>query len=560
MKIIDISLIVVSLISTGLSLSIIRGTNNNQNKIFSLFILSVGLWSFGIFYFISALSLSRALIYANTNYIIAAMIPLFFLHFSLLFPSEQKINKLSIISYYLPSIILVIGLIIEPHLILKDVYFSENSLVLAHVNPLGYWIYTLYFIVYVVLAYKNLFISFFSSKDNIAKVQLKLIFIGTIIPYTLAMFFDLILPPFNYSYVWIGPLLGLIVVLVLVYTIYKYHLLNVKIITAQFFTICLWIFILIRILVAKTDQEIIINLILFILSIIFGLLLTKSVFKEINQRKKIETLALDLTLLNSTLSEKVAEQTREVKKAYELEKKARRDLEKLNDTKDQFIMITQHNLRTPVTSIRWELESMLSGNYGSVSPEIEKALRNTDTSVNHLMGIVDDFLNITTLKVGSQILQISSANLKPLLEDVLHELRIDIENLHLSIEYPNDMQSWPMLKIDSNKMREVLLIVVENAVRYNIDHGKIIIKNQIENNIFKMTIENTGIGIVSEDKKSLFDRLFFRSKRAQSAHPTGMGIGLSVSKAVLRAHNGDINIHSDGENMGAVVTMSLPIV
>jgi signal transduction histidine kinase len=347
------------------------------------------------------------------------------------------------------------------------------------------------------------------------------------------------------------------------YSILKYRLFNIKVIATELLIFSLWIFISIRIFLATSIHEILIECCILLFTIVIGLITIRGTLKEITHREEIEILASDLKSLNSTLSQKVAEQTAEVRKAYELEKHARRDLEKLNETKDQFIMITQHHLRTPVTSIRWELESMLNGTYGRVGAMLKQALNDTNTSVARLTRIVDDFLNITALKVGSQILNIETGNLKPLVEDVINELKIDIGNMHLSVDYLHNGASWPDLQIDAGKMREVLLIILENAVKYNVDGGTIQIKTRlVEDNagrMFGMTIENTGVGLTTEDKEKLFTRHFFRSKRAQAANPIGMGIGLSVARAVVRAHHGDLAIESAGENTGAKVMLKLPL-
>ncbi|EFK96473.1 Adaptive-response sensory-kinase sasA [sediment metagenome] len=292
---------------------------------------------------------------------------------------------------------------------------------------------------------------------------------------------------------------------------------------------------------------------LFIAFLFLGYFLFKSLTREAKQKDQLKSL-------NSTLSQKVAEQTAEIRKAYELEKHARRDLEKLNETKDQFIMITQHHLRTPVMRITNGLETLFPNNGKGVDESRRQTLTETKASVARLSKIADDFLNISTIKVGSKILDISRNSLKPLLDDVLHELKIDIEKMHLSVNIPNDIASWPQLPIDTNKMREVLLIILENAVRYNIDGGKIDIQNRIDKSseeMFEMIIENTGVGISKEDISKLFNQNYFRSKVAQTANPVGMGIGLYVARAVVRAHHGELTIESDGENMGARIVLRL---
>ena len=291
---------------------------------------------------------------------------------------------------------------------------------------------------------------------------------------------------------------------------------------------------------------------IFIIFIILAYYLIQTALRESRQKDLLADL-------NLHLEQKVQEQTAEIRHAYEIEKRARADLEKLNDSKNQFIMITQHHLRTPVTSIRWGLEEALKGTYGTLKPQLEKALLDTQTAANRLQRIVDDFLSITALKVGSQILNIAPTSMLPLVEDVLAELHYDIEQKHVEVSFPTGAQSWPQLPMDAPKIREVILIVIENALRYNIEHGSIKIYTTTDNGSFLMTVENTGIGLTSEEKERLFTSLFYRGDAARSAHPIGMGVGLSVSRAIVRAHHGELSISSEGKGRGAKAVISIPI-
>lgn len=555
-----VSLFIACLIDVILIVLISLKKNKTLNNIFFiLFSFSVFIWVFSRLIFDFANSYFLYFI-TYSIYFGAALIPLALLFFIYTFPKKPLIlSKRSTYLLALPAIIIAISSYI-PNFIIKTIdYDSINMVRTISFGSFGYYLYFIYIVIYFLLSIIKMIQQLKITKGN-EHSQLEIIFSSIFISAVVGVVFNLVLPTFGYfNLFWVGPLFSIYMVLTITYAIIKYQLFDPKLIATEGFVFLLWILIFIRAIFSTGIIDQVINYFLLISFIIIGIYLIKNILKEVSAREKIEELAQDLQLFNSTLEQKVAEQTEEIRYAFELEKKAKRDLEKLNETKDQFIMITQHNLRTPITSIRWELEAMLSGTYGAPSTEMIQALKDTDISVKHLTRIVDDFLNITAIKAGSQILRISSGSLKQSLEDVLIELKIDIEDRKITVDYPNDIDSWPILKIDENKMREVILIIIENAIRYNIENGKIVIINKIENNNFVMTIENTGIGIINEDKNNLFNKLFFRSKRAQTTNPNGMGIGLFVSRAILRAHHGDIKIFSEGENKGATVTLTLPL-
>jgi hypothetical protein len=188
--------------------------------------------------------------------------------------------------------------------------------------------------------------------------------------------------------------------------ILKHHLFNIKVIAVQLITFALWIFILIRTMLSETPKDFMIQGSLLLITVIFGVILIRSVLHEMKQREQIEKLAKDIKLayaqvkdINEHLEDKIAEQTADVRRAYEVEKKARAELEELNKTKDQFITSTQHHLRTPMTSLKWELESIRNGARGPVGSELKEGLGNADESVRHLTDIIENFISITEKKV-----------------------------------------------------------------------------------------------------------------------------------------------------------------
>lgn len=345
---------------------------------------------------------------------------------------------------------------------------------------------------------------------------------------------------------------------IILYNTTDLRIFNIKISGKNLLIVTLWILIASLVLITDLFMSQIVITITFIISVIVGIILIKSSNRDRNQLETISTLAASLESLNSTLSEKVEEQTKEIKKSYELERKARRELEKLSETKDKFISIAQHNLRIPITNIKNKINSAISRTATDTDTTTTNILNETNKSIDYLTEIADDFKNIAKLNSNSQILNTSNATLLPILENILRELKIDIENMGIEVTYPSHTSDWPELKIDANRIKEVFMVILENAVRYNFKNGKINIKTKTTGDNFEIKIFNTGIGLTLDENKQLFNRSFYRSKIAKELNPIGMGIGLSLSRSIVEAHHGTLEISSKGINMGVTVNITLP--
>ncbi len=430
----------------------------------------------------------------------------------------------------------------------------------------GLPIYTVYYFILTFLILWKLYKSQKESSGSDKYKQFRIIFVGALATLIITAITSFILPYFKFFPLGIIDNVGFLIFLGLIaYSITKHHLFNIKVIAVELITFSLWTIMLIRTLIAPSFQNILIEGGLFTITVILGILLIRSTIHEIHQRENIETLAGNLQKayasvkdLNDHLEEKVLEQTKEIKAAYDVEKHAHDELVKLNDAKDQFIMITQHHLRTPITSLKWQIESTISGTYGFVSKTVKKALEETKGSTERLTHIINDFLNISAMRAGEDILSKSPTSLLPLLKDTVQELDIMITKQNIKIIYPHEESNWPNLNIDVDKIKEVLVIVLENAIRYNKENGLVEIKTRLDKNNFILTIENPGIGISPEDKDKLFKEFFYRGNEAKKINTTGMGVGLSVAKAVIEAHGGNIWIDSDLEKSLTSVKISLP--
>ncbi len=267
--------------------------------------------------------------------------------------------------------------------------------------------------------------------------------------------------------------------------------------------------------------------------------------------------------LTHNLQNKVDEQTKEIKVAYEVEKKARLDLEELDKEKDQFILTTQHHLRTPLTIVKGYVETVLSGKNGKLNQEIEDSLKKAFAAVERLAKLMNEFLDISQLEVGKGIINKTTTNIKDLTADVLSELHEEIKNRQITVNmnFGNDSN----VSLDKERFRDALVNIVDNGLKYNKPNGSITITGEkfvhpIERDkkIFRLTIEDTGIGIPKDDFPKLFTQYFERGKEAQKVYTTGRGLGLVLARNIIQAHQGKIWAESDGENKGSKFIIELP--
>lgn len=255
-----------------------------------------------------------------------------------------------------------------------------------------------------------------------------------------------------------------------------------------------------------------------------------------------------------------------LKAAYETEKKARLEMENLDKVKSQFLLTTQHHLRSPLTVIKGHLELLLKNRAGPLAAPVQNSLQKIDDAINRLTKLVNDFLDISQLRVGKGIFNPQLMGLKPLLDSILDDLKDGIAKKQLTVSYESDPQLWSPVLVDPVRFREALYIFIDNAVKYNKENGRIIFSSEIKKHpsdaakkLFQLRIQDTGIGINKDDLDKLFIQSFARGKEAEKVHPLGKGIGLVLAKNIVEAHHGRVLVESEGADKGSKFIIELEI-
>lgn len=526
------------------------GSRNLSSRAFARSVFLVAAWIASVGLFVAARDYSIAIFYSRTTFLLGCIIAINFFYFFLVYPEDIRPPKIVSVTLITFSIILI-----YPFLFTNKVISGLFQIQAVHpwgweFGPMSFMFETVFFGLFawgIYILYKKAK----RQTELAARRNLILMVWAIIIGLIPASLICIILPRLGSFYFnWLGPIGEIMWIPAIAYLIIKYRQMNVRAVMTEALAIAMSVIFFINIFL-DAPMGIWDNIIEFIVFLVLAIYLIRGVLREAQQRDQLDDL-------NHNLETRVAAQTVEIKKAYESEKRSRLELEKLNDAKDQFIMISQHHLRTPVSSMLRAVEAPLKGTCGTVSPRLQSVLKEIKTSGNRLMHLVDDFLNITAIRVGSNILNQKNVSLKSAIGEVLAELDGPIKEMNVRVRCPHDMNHWPTLFIDYDKIRECLFVVIENAIRYNHLEGLISITTAIENNLFKIIIDNTGLGISKEESNKIGSALFYRGEYARKAYPIGMGVGLSTVKAIIHAHHGTFTIESDGENLGARVTIGLP--
>lgn len=528
----NIVLFTVSLITSYLSLLIIRDKAKYDNTVFALFILSVSFWALGIAFFNLSNNIDFSENIAKFYYISAASIPLFFSLFSLSFPFKNK--NILIYQNILIIVFCVISAVIifYPNFIIKNVILGDHNRVILDLK--SYYIYFAYFISLMVFSYINLLRSYFLNKTNseIAK-RVKYMSIGTLIPFLFGMYFNLILPITNYDYIWIGPIAALVVVFVVLYSIQKFKLFNTKVVFAEFFTFIICLLILIRAITTQDINEKYLNIGMFAVVSFFGFFLIKSVRKESSDNEKIQILANNLSKSNDKLED------------------ANVHLKELDQKKSEFMSLATHQLRAPLTAMRGYYSMIQDGTFGKINnPEIEDVINKISRSTTDLTMIVEDYLNISRIEQGKMQYNFNTLDIADIVNDVVKEVSPTVRHAGLTLNLTYDNTKKYMVSVDQGKIKQVVFNIIDNSIKYTPKGSITVSIKKTTNKKVLISVKDTGVGIKSGVIPQLFQK-FTRAPDASETNILGTGLGLYVADQILKAHNGGAWAESEGQGKGS---------
>jgi signal transduction histidine kinase len=456
-------------------------------------------------------------------------------HLARIFPKEQPVYGRSYTLLVLPAVSFVSLLTLTPLVFEKLKSVPVQGTIPAIQNGPLIGLFGLAVIVLVSAAVYKFVHCLFHSTGNLRK-QYGLIAAGTLVTFTLLITFNFILPTgFKIlTFIPFGAVFILPFVACTGYAIARYRLFNTRVVITEIFSFVIVIATLLQLVLSSSTLELMLRGAVFILVLIFDILLIKRTVSEVQSRELIEKQEKELEVTNSRLRE-------------------------LDKQKTEFLSYASHQLRTPLTAIKWSAAAILDKTYGDVPKNLSEPLR-TIYSESALMAVfINDYLNVTRIEQGKMEYRFVPVNLCSVLVEAEKELRGSIEGKGLSLNVQCD-EDRVMVWADPDKLTQVFTNLIDNAVKYT-PKGTITLalKKDTRESRVLVEIADTGIGMDEATRQKIFSK-FIRGENAIALNSAGSGLGLFIVKTFVEAHKGTVRIESSGLGKGSRFIIELPLL
>jgi len=212
-----------------------------------------------------------------------------------------------------------------------------------------------------------------------------------------------------------------------------------------------------------------------------------------------------------------------------------------------------HELRTPLSSIKGYMEGLIDGVLPAGAATFQQVYREAD----RLQRLVYDLQELSQVEAGAFDLNLQPTSVMDLVKAVMARLGRQFEDkgVALEIDVPSNL---PPVQVDGDRIGQVLLNLVGNALQYTPAGGEVCLRARREGGMVRLAVEDSGIGIAPEHLPRVFER-FYRVDRSRSRVGGGSGIGLTIARHLVEAHAGQIGVTSDGLDQGSTFSLTLPI-
>jgi signal transduction histidine kinase len=234
---------------------------------------------------------------------------------------------------------------------------------------------------------------------------------------------------------------------------------------------------------------------------------------------------------------------------------ANRELEVASQHKSEFLANMSHELRTPLNAILGFSEVLSERMFGDLNDKQDEYLKDIHASGQHLLSLINDILDLSKIEAGRMGLELTDFDLPTAIDNALTLIRERASRRGITLHQAVD-QRLGQIRGDERKIRQVLLNLLSNALKFTPEGGRIDVRSGLVEGMAEISVTDTGVGIAPEDQEVIFEE--FRQVGTAAKKVEGTGLGLALSRKFIELHRGGIRVESQ-VGVGSTFTFTLPL-
>jgi signal transduction histidine kinase len=428
-------------------------------------------------------------------------------------------------------VILLYGLVLGGLALGTDIVIRGSVIIGSTARPVfgdaGRWAFYGFVIVLTLLINWILMREYLGFPEE-RRAKLQYFLIGLLLFAGFNIVFNVVLPlAFDvYRYYWVGNYSVAFLLGFTAYAIVRRELFGVRTVLAAIFVATVGVLLAIDLLVFTEQATIqLFKGAVLVLILCFGYVLVRSVEREIQQRERLQEIA--------------------------------EELRRSDEAKTEFISIVSHQLRTPLNAIKGYLSLFLEGVYGKLDPEKRQPMDRLYRSSERLIHLVNDLLGVSRIQMGKIELDMGEVDLCEIVKSVVDEFGMVAEAKGIGLHASCPTGGVPLVAGDKQKLRDSVLNLVDNAIRYT-EKGSVEASVRREVNDLVVRVEDTGPGLDADEARTLFES-FQRGQVGRKQWAEGSGLGLYIAKEFITLHGGAIWAESPGKGLGSTFFIRIPL-
>jgi signal transduction histidine kinase len=319
--------------------------------------------------------------------------------------------------------------------------------------------------------------------------------------------------------------------IVMVFSITNLGVFKIRYLGTQLLLYLLILLVASQLLFLESSTDATLSVVTLGIAVCIGIILIRNENTELLTLVKIEELAEKLSVANTRL-------------------------QKLDHLKSQFLSFASHQLKAPMTSVKWTASLIADGSLGKVPDKVTDAVRGMENTASQLMRLVDEFLNLRKLEEGRMEYQMEPIDLAAMVGDIVRQLEPTAHHKGLALTLAHEArQVWVVA--DRQLLSQVVMNLVDNAIKYT-DKGSVAVTTANDDgHTITVSVSDTGHGMDASLLPEVFEE--FNRDRAETSRIEGTGLGLYIAKQIVIAHHGALSAQSPGRGKGSTFRVVLPL-